>query len=173
MNQIIEAIKNRHSCKKYLDTPVDMKLLLEIAEAGKYAPSALNLQSPVFLVVNDRKTRDELSKMNASILNSTEDPFYNAPAVIVVLADRNNKNHVYDGSLAAENIMLAASSMGLGSCWINRARQMFDTEEGKKIIKDAGIEGDYEGICNIIVGYPDGELTVKPRKDNYIYTIGE
>lgn len=169
MNQVLEAIKNRHSCKKYLDKPVDMDLLMQVAEAGKYAPSALNLQSPVFLVVNDKRLRDKLSKMNADVLGGGPDPFYNAPAVIVVLADRNNKNHIYDGSLAAENMLLAASSLGLGACWIHRAKEMFDTYDGKQILKDAGIDGDYEGICNIIVGYPDGELSAKARKDNYIF----
>lgn len=173
MNQVLDAIKNRHSCKKYLDKKVDMDLLLQVAEAGKYAPSALNLQSPVFLVVNDKETRDKLSKLNAEVMGGGSDPFYNAPAVIVILADKNNKNHVYDGSLAAENMLLAASSLGLGSCWIHRAKEVFDTAEGKQILKDAGIEGEYEGICNIIVGYPDGELVNKPRKENYIYKIGE
>ena len=171
MNDILNAIKDRHSCKKYLDKQVDMDLLLQVAEAGKYAPSAMNRQSPVFLVVNNKELRDEIAKLNADVMNSGDDPFYGAPAVIVVLADKNNSNHVYDGSLAAENMMLAASSLGLGSCWIHRAKEVFETQRGKQILKDAGIEGEYEGICNIIVGYPDGPLTEKPRKDNYIYIV--
>lgn len=99
------------------------------------------------------------------------DPFYGAPVVIVVLADKSIPTYIYDGSLVMENMMLAASSLGLGSCWIHRAKEEFETEEGKEILKSLGITGDYEGIGNCILGYPDMEAKEKPRKDNYIYKI--
>ena len=90
--------------------------------------------------------RDRLSAMNARIMSAPEgtDPFYGAPVVLVVLADRSVPTHVYDGSLVMGNLMLAAHELGLGSCWIHRAREEFDTPEGRQILADLGVEGDYE-----------------------------
>lgn len=173
MNEIIENIKTRKSVKKYKSDMVNQEMLDIISEAGTYAPSGMNKQSPIILQITNKKMRDKLSKINAQVAGMPEnfDPFYNAPVVLVVLADKNIPTYIYDGSLVMENMMLAANSLGLGSCWIHRAKETFETEEGKQILKDLGIEGNYEGIANCIVGYPDIEPISHPRKEKYIYKI--
>ena len=121
-----------------------------------------------------KSLRDKLSKMNAKIMGMDEkfDPFYGAPVVLVVLADKTVSTHVYDGSLVMGNLMLAAHALGLGSCWIHRAREEFESEEGKAILKELGIEGEYEGIGHCVIGYADGEEPqAKPRKENWVYYI--
>lgn len=173
MNEIIENIKTRKSVKKYKNDMVNQEMIDIISEAGTYAPSGMNKQSPIILQITNKKMRDKLSKINAQVAGMPEnfDPFYNAPAVLVVLADKNIPTYIYDGSLVMGNMMLAANSLGLGSCWIHRAKETFETEEGKQILKDLGIEGNYEGIANCIVGYPDIEPISHPRKEKYIYKI--
>lgn len=160
----------RRSIRKYKSDMLPREVIEKIAEAGTYAPTGKNQQSPIILAVTNKELRDRMSKLNAVVLGSDSDPFYGAPVVLVVLAERSNPNHVYDGSLVMGNLMLAAHAMGIGSCWINRARQVFDTEEGKAILRDLGIEGDYEGIGNCILGYPEGEEPqARPRKENWLY----
>lgn len=173
MNEIIENIKTRKSVKKYKSDMVNQEMIDIISEAGTYAPSGMNKQSPIILQITNKKMRDKLSKMNAQVagMPGNFDPFYNAPVVLVVLADKNIPTYIYDGSLVMENMMLAANSLGLGSCWIHRAKETFETEEGKQILKDLGIEGNYEGIANCIVGYPDIEPISHQRKEKYIYKI--
>ena len=122
------------------------------------------------IAVTNQELRNRLSAMNARIMGTDSDPFYGAPVVIIVLADRSVPTYVYDGSLVMGNLMLAAHELGVGSCWIHRAREEFASEEGKAILKELGIEGDYEGIGHCILGYADGPLPAeKPRKENYIY----
>lgn len=170
MNEVIKAIKERRSVKSYKSTPVPNELVDAIAEAGTYAPTGRNMQSPVIIKVTDRKLRDRIAELNAKVAGMSGDPFYGAPAVLVVLADRSAVTYVYDGSVVMENLMLAAHSLGLGSCWIHRAKEVFDSPEGKEILASLGIEGDYEGIGNCIIGYTDVEPAErKPRKENYIY----
>ena len=172
MNEVIKAIKERRSVKSYKNTPVPTELLDAILEAGTYAPTGRNMQSPIMIAVTDKALRDRLSRLNAEIMGMDGDPFYGAPAVIVVLADKSRMTYIYDGSLVMENLMLAAHSLGLGSCWIHRAKEVFDSEEGKNILKSLGIEGEYEGIGNCIIGYTDTPPAErKPRKDNYIYKV--
>ncbi len=172
MNEVLKAIKSRTSIKKYKDTPVPKDLIDQIVEAGLYAPSGLNKQSPIVLVVTDKAVRDELSKLNAGKDPFFRaDPFYGAPCVLVVLADKSVPTYLYDGSLVMENMLLAAHSLGLGTCWIHRAKETFEMPEGKAILKKLGLEGDYEGIGNCIVGYPDMQPTEKPRKENRVYYI--
>ena len=129
------------------------------------------MQSSIIIAITNENLRDKLSELNAKIMGVDTDPFYGAPVVLVVLAKKNIPTHVYDGSLVMENLMLAASSLGIGSCWIHRAKEEFETEEGKEILKSLGIEDEYEGIGHCILGYKDEEGTLKPRKDNYIYYI--
>ena len=129
-------------------------------------------QSPVIIVVKDKATRDRLSELNAKVLGVNTDPFYGAPVVIAVLADRSRATCLYDGSLVMGNLLLAAHDLGLGSCWIHRAKEVFDSTEGKALLKAWGIDGDYEGIGHCIVGYIDGKvLEAVPRKSNYVYFI--
>lgn len=171
MNESIKNILNRRSVKSYKNTPVPDELIDEIVKCGTYAPSGMNKQSAIILAIKDKRTRDELSSLNAKIMGVNIDPFYNAPVILVVLANKDIPTYIYDGSLVMSNMMLAANSLGLGSCWIHRAKEMFETKEGKEILKSLGIEGNYEGIGNCIIGYPESIPEPKPRKENYIYKI--
>lgn len=167
----IQTMLARRSVKKYKSDAVPKALVEKIVEAGLRAPSGLNKQSPIVLAVTDKALRDELSKLNAANMPfAGADPFYNAPCVLVVLADKSVPTYLYDGALVMENMLLAAQELGLGACWIHRARETFETDAGKAILKKYGIEGDYEGIGNCIVGYPDGEIpAVKPVRDHRAY----
>ena len=172
MTEVIKAIKTRRSVKSYKPDAIPTELLDAILEAGTYAPTGRNMQSPIIIAVTDKTTRDRLSRLNAGVMGMDGDPFYGAPAVLVVLADRSRSTYLYDGSLVMENLMLAAHSLGLGSCWIHRAKEVFDSAEGKELLSSLGIKGDYEGIGNCIVGYTDTPpAEQKPRKPDYIYKI--
>lgn len=170
MNQTISDILSRRSCKAYRDEMPTKEQLDTVIEAGLYAASGRNMQGAIMLCVTDKVLRDRLSKLNADVMGASMDPFYNAPAVIVVLADKTVRTSVYDGSLVMGNLMLAAHSIGLGSCWIHRAKEVFDSEEGKQILAELGIEGDYEGVGNCVIGYPEKMPTEKlPRKDGRVF----
>ena len=168
-NETIENLKTRRAIRSYQEKVPDMELIKKVVEAGTYAPTGMGRQSPVIVAVTDKAVRDTLSRLNAGVMGSENDPFYGAPVVLVVLADRNVPTHVYDGALVMGNLMNAAHALGLGSCWIHRAKEVFDSEEGKALLKEWGIEGDYEGIGNCILGYPAGEYHVPaPRKADYV-----
>ena len=171
MNEIIKNIVERRSIKKYKSDMVPSELIDEVLKAGTFAPTGMNKQSPIIIAITNKEVRDKLSKLNAKIMGVDIDPFYGAPVVIVVLADKSVPTYIYDGSLVMENMMLAAHSLGLGSCWIHRAKEEFETSDGKEILKSLGITGDYEGIGHCILGYPDMEAVTKPRKENYIYKM--
>ena len=171
MNDIIENMITRRSIRKYKSDPIPTELLAEVIKAGTYAPTGMGRQSPIILAVTDKAVRDELSAINAKIMGRDGDPFYGAPAVLVVLADKNVPTHIYDGTLVMGNLMNAAHALGLGSCWIHRAKETFESEEGKALLKKLGVEGAYEGIGNCIIGYPDEQKEAKPRKQNYVYYI--
>ena len=172
MNEALKVLTERSSCRSYKPDPIPAEILDQILEAGTFAATGMGKQSPIMIAVTDRKTRDRLSKMNADVMGASNDPFYGAPVVIVVLANRAVPTYLYDGSLVMGNLMNAAHSLGIASCWIHRAKEEFDSAEGKAILKDLGIEGDYEGIGHCILGYAAQEnMTAAPRKDNYIYRI--
>lgn len=178
MNSTIENIIARRSVKKYLDRQVPQDLLEEIVKAGTYAPTGMNRQSPIIIAVTNKELRDRLSRINLEIImngklqtsSGHDDPFYGAPVVLVVLARKDVSTRVYDGSLVMENMMIAAQSLGLGSCWIHRAQQTFETEEGRQILRELGIPDEYEGIGNCIIGYaaPDALKPQAPRKSDYV-----
>lgn len=169
MNEVLNAIRTRRSVRRYKPDPIPADVLKRIAEAGTWAATGMNRQSPLILVVTDRALRDRLSAMNAAILHTDTDPFYGAPVVLVVLASKSVPTRVCDGSLVMGNLMLAAHAEGVASCWINRAREEFESEEGKAILKELGIEGDWEGVGHCILGYADGELPAPaPRKPDYV-----
>lgn len=171
-NKVLENIYTRTSCKKYESTKVEDSLIDEVIKAGVASATGKNAQSPIILKITNKEVRDNLSKLNASIMGLDNiDPFYNAPVVLVVLAKSDVSTHVYDGSIVMANMMLAAHSLGLGSCWIHRAKQEFESEYGKKLLKDLGIEEEYEGIGNLVLGYPSVVSAPKPRKENWVYTI--
>ena len=172
MQDILELIKSRRSVKKFKSDPVPKALIEKIVEAGSWAPTGLNWQSPIILAVTNKELRDKLSRLNfLSDSDKRVDPFYGAPVVLVVLADKTKHTYVYDGSLVMGNMLLEAHSLGLGACWIHRAKETFNSEEGKAILKELGIEGEYEGIGNCVVGYPDMTPADKPRKENWVYYV--
>lgn len=168
--EALEMLLTRRSVKSYdPDRQPDRNTLSRIAEAGANAPTGRGLQSPFIVVVTDRATRDLLSRLNGEVLGRPGDPFYGAPAVMVVLADRTAATHVYDGSLVMGNLMNAAHALGLGACWIHRAREIFDGPEGKDLLRRWGIEADVEGIGFCTVGHPlHTPKHAAPRKSDYI-----
>ena len=174
MTQTLDALKKRRSIRSYKQDPIPEDVLNKILEAGIYAPTGMGKQSPIIIAVTNKEVRDQLSHMNKKYMEmEMEDPFYGAPVVLIVLADKSIPTYIYDGSCVMENLMLAAYDQGVGSCWIHRAREEFESEEGKEILKSLGIEGDYEGIGHVILGYPQDELSPEPkeRKEKYIYCI--
>lgn len=172
MNTTLNDILTRRSVRKYKSDMVSEELIRQIVEAGSYAATGMGKQSPIILAVTNQEIRDQLSRINGKIMGTDSDPFYGAPVVLVVLADKNRPTHVYDGSLVMGNLMLAAHALGLGSCWIHRAKETFETEEGKALLKQLGIECDYEGIGNCILGYSDEPAKDPvPRKSDYIHYV--
>ena len=167
MNEVIEAMRERRSVRAYTEEVPSDELIERVVDAGLWAASGRGRQSPIVLAVTDRALRDRLSAMNTRIMGAPEgtDPFYGAPVVLVVLADRSVPTHVYDGSLVMGNLMLAAHELGLGSCWIHRAREEFDTPEGRQILADLGVEGDYEGVGHCVLGYAAEVPEPKPRRE--------
>ena len=174
MNETINNIIERRSVKKYLAKPVEKELIDCVLKAGTFAPTGRNRQPVKILAITDPKVRDDLRKLNASVMGLDEsiDPFYGAPVVLVVLADPTVNTYLYDGSLVLGNMMNAAHSLGLGSCWIHRAKEEFATEYGKNLLKSLGIEGEWEGIGHCLLGYADGTLpTARPRKEGWIHYV--
>ena len=173
MNETMQNILTRRSIRQYKPDPVPRELIDQVVLAGTYAPTARGMQSPIILAITDKEIRDRLTRANAEFTDKEgEDPFHGAPVVLVVLADKSKPNHVYDGSLVMANLMLAAHALGLGSCWIHRAREEFQQPEWQELLRSLGVEGEYEGIGHCILGYPDGpEPEAAPRKENYVYYI--
>lgn len=171
MNEAMQTLLSRRSTKAYLDTPVPEELLNKVLEAGLYAPTGRNNQDVICVAVTNKEIRDQLSRMNAQVMGVESDPFYGAPCVIVVLAESTGTTWVEDGSLVLGNMMNAAQALNLGSCWIHRARQMFDSEEGKALLKEWGLPETMRGVGNCILGYPKAEPAEKPRKEGRIVKV--
>lgn len=166
-----ETILTRRSVRSYQPQQVSDAELDKVLMAGLYAPTAKNNQKPIMVAVRDKETRDLLSKMNAQVMGVETDPFYGAPCVIVVLADPEFPTWIDDGSLVLGNLLNAAHALGLGSCWINRARECFDLPEGKELLKKWGIPQHYRGVGNCILGYPSEEPAPKARLDGRIIKV--
>lgn len=172
MSEVINNMKTRRSIRKYKPDMIPEDVLNRIIEAGTYAATGMGKQSPIIIAVTNKEIRDKFSKMNAEIMGVDSDPFYGAPVVLIVLADKARPTYAYDGSLVMGNLMLAAHAEGIGSCWIHRAKEEFESAEGKAFLKSLGIEGDYEGIGHCVLGYVDGEEPkAMPRKENYVYCV--
>ena len=172
MAETLTTLKTRRSCRAYKPELIEEEKLNAILEAGTYAATGMGKQSPIILAVTDRALRDRLSKMNAAVMGADMDPFYGAPEVVIVLANKDIPTYLYDGSLVMGNMMNAAADLGVASCWIHRAKEEFESEEGKAILKDMGIEGNYEGIGHLILGYAaKPENAPAPRKAGYIYRV--
>lgn len=174
MKNLLDVLIERRSIKSFTDEMPDRSLIEKVIEAGTYAPTGRNLMAPIIIAVTNKELRDRLSRMNAEIMGIEDDfdPFYGAPVVLIVLADKSVNTYLYDGSLVMGNLMNGAEALGLGSCWIHRAKEEFQTEEGKEILKSLGIKGDYEGIGHCILGYEKNPPKERlPRKENYVYYI--
>ena len=173
MNDILYALEERRSVRAYRPEQLGEEQLNAILRAATYAPTGMNRQSPIMVVVQDAATRETLRRMNAAVMGRPDsDPFYGAPTIVVVLADKNVMTCVEDGALVMGNLMNAAYAVGVDSCWIHRAREEFDSDEGRALLRSWGIEGDYIGIGHCILGYRDGVYPAKrERKQSYIYRI--
>ena len=171
-NETLHTLETRRSCRAYKPQQITEEELAAVLRAGMYAPSAKNLQSARIVVVQDAAARARLTRMNAAVMGSDGDPMYGAPTILLVVADAHNPNAVADGSLVMGNLMNAAASLGLGSCWINRAKEELETEEGKALLRQWGLEGDYIGVGHCILGYPAEEpKPAAPRKAGYIVRV--
>lgn len=169
MTEIEKILCERRSCRKYKEEQIPRDVLDRILKCGTYAPSGKNKQSAVIVVIQDRNTIEEIGKINSSFFIPDVDPFYGAPTLVVVFANKNIRTHVQDGSAVISNIIHAAYGLGVDSCWIHRAKETFDTEFGRALMEKWGLGENYVGVGNVILGYRDGDLLQpKPRKENYI-----
>ena len=176
MNTTMQDLLTRRSIRSYTDEVPSREVIEEICKAGTYAPTGMNKQAPIIIAVTNREVRDQLSRLNAGVFGKDNDmdPFYGAPVVLVVLADSTAAfTWKEDGSLVMGNLLNAAHAKGLGSCWIHRAKEVFETKEGKAILAGLGVDtSKYVGIGNCILGFVKGDYPeAKPRKDNYVYWI--
>jgi nitroreductase len=172
-NTVLELLKTRRSCRSYLPQQIREEELAAVLEAGTYAPSAMGMQSAKIVVVQDEQTRAQLTRMNAAVMGKeNSDPMYGAPTIVLVFADGNAKNGVQDASLVMGNLMNAAAAIGLGSCWINRAKEEFETAEGRALLEKWGLSGSWVGVGHCILGYPAQKPAApKPRKADYILRV--
>ena len=171
-DEILALMETRRSCRNFKSETIPSEILEKILRAGTFAATGRNRQSPIIIAVTNKELRDEISLWNRKIMGTDSDPFYNAPVILIVLADKNIPTYLYDGSLVMGNLMLAAHACGVASCWIHRAKEEFESREGKELLKKLGVEGEYEGIGHCALGYSAVELpTGGPRKENYIYHI--
>lgn len=167
-----ENLLKRRSIRKYKDTPVPEELLQKVLEAGTYAPTGMNRQSPIIVAVTDKQTRDIIEKENAVVMgNADAKPFYGAPAVIVVFYNPDFVTGFEDGCLVMGNMLNAAYSVGLGSCWIHRAKEVFLGDKGKELMKKWGVPENFIGVGNCILGFADETPSVRERKENYVIRV--
>jgi len=172
MNKTIENIESRRSIRKYRPEQIKKEELDAILEAGTYAPNGRGMQKTILVAVQDKAVRDKISKLNAAVMDSDADPFYGAPTVVVVFSDTERPTYIHDGSAVICTLLDAAHSVGVGSCWIHRAKESFESAEGKALKKEWGIPDSYEGVGNCILGYGDGDLPeAKPRREGRIIIV--
>ena len=173
MNETLRILESRRSCRNFdSDKMVSEEDIQAVIKAGTYAASGMGMQSQIIIAVTNKELRDQLSAENAKIMGADVDPFYGAPVILVVLANKDIPTYKYDGSLVMGNLMNAATSLGLGSIWVHRAKEEFESEFGKKILANLGIEGNYEGIGHCAIGYAVAPANAPaPRKDNYVYYV--
>lgn len=170
MNELLTLLKTRRSCRSYQDKAIPKELLTQVVEAGLYAPSARNGQKAIMVVTQNKETVATVSRLNAAVMGVDKDTFYGAPAVIHVLVPRDHENGLVDGACVMENLMVTAHSVGLATCWVNRATQVFDSEEGKALLAKWGVAGDYVGVAHCIIGYPATDLpAAAPRAEGRVF----
>ena len=169
-NAVITALKTRRSIRSYKPNQISDEELKTVLDAGTWAPTGMGYQDPWIVAVQDPALREKLSQMNRTFLGADTDPYYGAPTFVLVFASRPEKwrNAVQDASLVLGNMMNAAHAIGLGSCWINRERQMFDTDEGRQLMSQLGLPEGLMGVGALALGYPAKPLPpARPRKENY------
>ena len=170
--EFLELIKTRRSCRKYKPEQITDEELQAVLEAGTYAPTSRGMQSPYIVAVQNPALREQLAAMNARVMGTTSNPYYDAPTYVLVLTPADANNPIQDASCVLENMMLAAHSIGLASCWIHREREMFSTPVGKALLKEWGLPDGLVGIGALALGYPDGDPgQAKPRKEGYTRVI--
>ena len=167
-NEVLKAIRERRSIRRYKEQQITDDELTTVLEAGTWAPTGHGTQDPVIIAVQNKELRDKLSRMNAEIFKVESDPYYGAPTIVLVFASKDSHNRERDASLVLGNMMLAAHSIGLASCWINRVDAMFETEEGKQIMQELNLPDTLAGVGSLALGYASSQpRTVKPRKEDY------
>ena len=174
MKETLVDIKTRRSCRKYLPQQIKDAELDTVLEAATWAPTGHGTQSPRMVVVQDAALVKELSALNAQVMGAKHDPFYGAPTAVIVFADATCHTGRADAANVMSTLLLAAHAVGLGSCWINRAYEMFDLPEGFELQKKWGLADNYEGFAIAILGYRAEGGTVatpKPRKADYIIRL--
>ena len=174
MNETLKVLETRRSCRNFKPGMITDEELQAIIRAGTYAASGMGRQSPLIIVVTDKELRNQIAEENRKIGGWGEgfDPFYGAPVILIVLADKSVVTHVYDGSLVMGNLMNAAESLGVASIWIHRAKEEFESEFGKNILKKLGISGEFEGIGHCALGYAAEPANAPAaRKDDYVFYI--
>ena len=174
MNQTMRDMLERRSIRKFKPDMVERSLIDQVIEAGLYAASGKGRQAARILAVTNRELRDQIARDNQKIGGWEDgfDPFYGAPVILIVLAEKNWPTRVYDGSLVMGNLMLAAHTLGLGTCWIHRAREEFEMDSYRELLARIGLEGEFEGIGHCALGYIDGERPqAAPRKENHVFYI--
>lgn len=174
MNETLNVLKTRRSIRKFKSDSIPQNLLDEIIEAGIYAPTGKNAQDTIIIAITDKTWRQKIAAENARVGGWKEgfDPFYGAPVILLVADKKGASTAVYDGSCAIENMMNAAWALGLGTCWIHRAKEELDSDFGKELLQSLGIEGEYIGVGHVALGYIDGELPpTHPRKENRVYFV--
>ncbi len=173
MNETIRTIIERRSIRSFSPRDVEREKIEEIIKAGQYAPSGMNRQERIFIVVTDKAKRAELSRINASVMGRDTDPFYGAPVAIIVAAKKDSPTGIYDASASIENMLIASESLSLGSCWVFRAKEELESEWGKELLSSLGITDEYVGVGNIALGYYDEEKKPKaaPRRGSSVFFI--
>lgn len=171
-NEVLNVIQSRRSVRTYQDRAIEPEKLDAVLQAGTYAPTGRGVQCPVIIAVTDAQTRSQLSALNAAVMGTNTDPYYGAPAIVLVLADPARSTFVEDGSCVLDTMMIAAHSVGLDSCWIHREREIFDSAEGKQLLAKWGLPQTLRGVGSIALGYAAGEYPkAAPRKEGYIVKI--
>ncbi|MCQ2511441.1 MAG: nitroreductase [Lachnospiraceae bacterium] len=172
MNDTLKVLETRRSCRAFKPDMIKKEELDAILRAGTYAPTGMGKQAPIIIAVTDKEMRDKIAAENAKIMGVNIDPFYGAPVILIVLANKAVPTYLYDGSLVMGNLMNAAESLGVANIWIHRAKEEFQSDFGKEILAKLGIEGEYEGIGHCALGYAEAPAKEPvARKENYIYYI--